>query len=127
LIVPFSDRFVEDFHQQHEKTYGYCDTQKGIEVVNIRLRARGTLEKPALEKIDVVGPDIPKDAVLGQREVVFEKRKMPSLVIDREKLQGGNVIEGPAIVTEYSSTTVIPPWVRASVDEYANLVLQIAL
>jgi N-methylhydantoinase A len=127
LIVPFSDRFVEDFHQQHEKTYGYCDTQKGIEVVNIRLRARGTPEKPALEKIDVVGPDIPKDAVLGQREVVFEKRKMPSLVIDREKLQGGNVIEGPAIVTEYSSTTVIPPWVRASVDEYANLVLQIAL
>jgi N-methylhydantoinase A len=50
---------------------------------------------------------------------------VPSLIIDREKLQGGNVIEGPAIVTEYSSTTVIPPWGRAKVDKYANLVLQI--
>jgi len=125
LIVPFSDRFVEDFHRQHEKTYGYCDTRKGIEVVNIRLRARGTPEKPALEKIKEVGPDIPKEAIIGERDVVFEGRKMPSLVFDREKLLGGNVIEGPAIVTEYSSTTVIPPWVRAGVDEYANLVLQI--
>jgi N-methylhydantoinase A len=125
LIVPFGNRFVEDFHRQHERTYGYCDTRKGVEVVNVRLRVRGIPEKPALEKIEEVGPDIPKDAVLRRREVVFEDRKMPSLVIDRERLLGGNVIEGPAIVTEYSSTTVIPPWARAGVDEYANLVLQI--
>ncbi len=127
LIVPFSDRFVEDFHQQHEKTYGYCDIRKGVEVVNIRLRARGVPEKPSLETIEEVGPEVPRAAVLGEREVVFENRKVPSLVIDREKLQGGNVIEGPAIVTEYSSTTVIPPWVRASVDKYANLVLRITM
>jgi N-methylhydantoinase A len=125
LIVPFGDRFVADFHQQHEKTYGYCDEQKGVEVVNIRVRVRGIPEKPALEKIERMGPAIPRDALLGERDVVFANRKMPSLVIDREKLLGGNVIAGPAIVTEYSSTTVIPPWARASVDEYANVVMRI--
>jgi N-methylhydantoinase A len=125
LMVPFGDHFVADFHRQHEKTYGYGDTLKGTEIVNIRLRVRGIPEKPALERIEEGGPALPADAVLGERDVVFENRKMPGLVIDREELLGGNIIEGPAIVTEYSSTTVIPPWVRASVDEYANVVMQI--
>jgi N-methylhydantoinase A len=125
LMVPFGERFVADFHRQHEKTYGTCDTRKGTEIVNIRVRVRGIPEKPALERVAQAGPSVSEDAVLGEREVVFENREMPSLIIDREKLLAGNVIEGPAIVTEYSATTVIPPWARAGVDEYANLIMQI--
>ncbi|MCW8858139.1 MAG: hydantoinase/oxoprolinase family protein, partial [Deltaproteobacteria bacterium] len=46
IMVPYGADFCEQFHQLHEKTYGYCNRNKDIEVVNVRLRALGKPEKP---------------------------------------------------------------------------------
>ena len=44
-------------------------------------------------------------------------------IYDREKLLAGNFIEGPSVVEDYGSTTVILPEQSARVDRFGNLIL----
>jgi N-methylhydantoinase A len=125
IIVPFGDNYVQDFHRYHEKTYGYRNEDKIIEIVNIRLRARGIPDKPRFQREEPQGEKPPRDALLGERDVVFDRDLAGTRIIHREKLMSGNRIKGPAIMVEYSSTIVIPPFAGAFVDGYGNLVMEI--
>jgi N-methylhydantoinase A len=125
IIVPFDEDYIEKFQALHEKTYGYRNEDKIIEIVNIRLRARGMPEKPRFEKSEKIKKTPPSDAFLGEKEVVFDGNRLPTKVVTRDKLRSGNRIEGPAILVEYSSTIVIPPFATAFVDAYGNIVMEI--
>jgi len=125
IIVPFDEDYTERFHALHEKTYGYRNEDKIIEIVNIRLRARGIPEKPRFQKSDKMEKTPPSDAILGEKEVVFDRDRLATKVVARDKLSSGNRIEGPAILVEYSSTIVIPPFATALVDAYGNIVMEI--
>jgi N-methylhydantoinase A len=125
IIVPFDADYVERFHKLHEKTYGYRNEDKAIEIVNIRLRARGMPEKPTFKKATKMKKTLSAEAFLGEQEVAFDHRRMRTKIIAREKLKSGNRIQGPAVVVEYSSTLVIPPFASAHVDEYGNIVMEI--
>ncbi len=125
IIVPFNEDYVEGFHGLHEKNYGYRNDEKRVEIVNLRLRARGIPEKPEFQK-SRLSSELPSDeALLGQREVVFDYQPMKTQVFKREKLKPGNRIEGPSVLVEYSSTIVIPPFAEAFVDAYRNLIIDI--
>jgi len=126
IIVPFDENYVEGFHKLHEKTYGYRNEDKSIEIVNIRLRARGMPEKPKFRKAKEMVEEIPSDAFLGEKQVIFEHNPLPTKIISREKLLSGNKIDGPAIVVEYTSTIVIPPFAKGFVDELGNMVMEIS-
>ena len=54
-----------------------------------------------------------------------ELEQVPTRYYDRTQLQAGNLLEGPAIVNQYDSTTVIPPGVRAHVDASGNIVIEV--
>ncbi len=95
-----------------------------MEIVNIRLRARGVPEKPKVVPLSDSGPELVTGATLGEREVVFRSRAVRSRVVLREKLLPGNLIRSPAVLVEYSATTVIPPGWLARVDGYRNLVIE---
>jgi N-methylhydantoinase A len=125
IIVPFEKDYVERFQELHEKTYGYRNEDKAIEIVNIRLRARGVPEKPEFKKSLKSQKKPPADAFLGESEVVFDRQRVATKIIARDKLKNGNRIKGPAVVVEYSSTLVIPPFASAHVDEYGNMVMEI--
>ncbi len=125
IIVPFDEDYIERFHELHEKTYGYRNEDKIIEIVNIRLRARGMPEKPRFQKSEKMEKTPPSDAFLGEKEVVFDGHRIPTKIMDRDKLKSGNRIKGPVIMVEYSSTTVIPPFASAHVDEYGNILMEI--
>jgi N-methylhydantoinase A len=125
IMVPFDENYVEKFHVRHEKTYGYRNADKAVEIVNIRLRAKGMPEKPRLQKQKIMGNAPPPEAFLGEKPVVFDQRRMRTKIIAREKLKSGNRIHGPAILVEYSSTIVIPPFAGAFVDEYGNINMEI--
>ena len=125
IIVPFDDDYIERFHALHEKTYGYRNEDKIIEIVNIRLRARGMPEKPRFQKSEKMVKTPPSDAFLGEKDVVFDRNRIPTKIVARDKLRSGNRIEGPAVLVEYSSTIVIPPFALARVDEYGNIVMEI--
>ena len=126
IIVPFDRDYVVKFHELHEKTYGYRNEDKAIEIVNIRLRARGMPEKPEFIKSLTSHKKLSADAFLGESDVVFDHQRMPTKIIARDKLKTGNRIKGPAVVVEYSSTLVIPPFASAHVDEYGNIVMKIS-
>ena len=125
IIVPFKDEFVEGFHGLHEKQYGYRNQDKTVEIVNLRLRARGVPDKPTFQKTRISSEKLDKEALLGEKEVVFDYNPVKTQIINRERLVSGNRISGPAVLVEYSSTIVVPPFAEASVDEYGNLIMEI--
>jgi N-methylhydantoinase A len=126
IIVPFNDDHVGTFHSLHEKNYGYRNKDKGVEIVNLRLRARSIPDKPEFKRSQL-SPQLPADgALLGQREVVFDCQPMKTQIFKRERLKSSNRIASPAVLVEYSSTIVVPPFAEAFVDEYGNLVMEIS-
>jgi N-methylhydantoinase A len=125
IIVPFNEDVVESFHSLHEKNYGYRNNEKRVEIVNLRLRARGIPEKPEFQKSRLSSETPADEAFQGQRDVVFDSKPMSTRIFKREKLKPGNMIEGPSILVEYSSTIVIPPFAKVFVDAYGNLVIDI--
>ena len=123
ITIPFNKEFVETFHQFHEKFFGYKNQNKPTEIVNVRLRCRGYLEKPEIKPAPVSDKNI-DNAILEFKNVYFNnKQPLNTKIIDRNKLKPGNKFEGPAIVVEYTSTIVIPPKWNVFVDKYSNMVL----
>jgi len=123
LNVPFAGGFISAFHRAHEQRYGYCDRARACEVVNIRARFTGPTPKPNLPKLSPGGTS-PAAAHVSTSPVLFDRRRIWTPIYDRAKLRAGNRIHGPAIVTEYSATTLIPPLWSARVDRIGNLILE---
>ncbi len=124
LALKGSDQ-SEAFHALHERTYGYRNQAKAVEIVNVRLRARGLPEKPEFQARPLAASAPPKEAVLAHREAVFAGKACRTAIIDRDRLLPGNVVEGPAILVEYSSTVCVPPFANMRVDGYGNVIMRI--
>jgi N-methylhydantoinase A len=114
---------AETFAELHERAYGHRMTGRAVQVVTLRLRAVG----PAAVAPPAPRPEGPRKVAAATRkgfvQAVFEGREYRTPILDRDKLLPGNVFAGPALVVEYSSTVVIPPWARAEVDACGNLLL----
>jgi N-methylhydantoinase A len=126
LTVPYGRDFVAAFHRAHERRYGYSDPARAIEVVNVRLRAVGVTPKPRFRGARSAGARPPAEARFKHAPVWFDGRARPTDFYVREKLRPGNRIKGPAVVAEYSATTVVPPGWRAHVDAWENIVLELS-
>jgi N-methylhydantoinase A len=121
LNVPVTGHVVDAFHRAHERRYGYHNKNADVEIVNVRCRATGITEKAAAAKIA---------ARRGKRlsppqtmQVVFGGRRQKAAFYQREDFRAGDGFSGPAVVVEYSATTLIPPQWQARVDVYGQLVL----
>jgi len=123
LNVPFGEDFVAAFHALHEQRYGYSDPDRATEVVNVRLRVVGAVEPIELPRADLEGEDAGA-AVIGSQVMMSDGVEANATLIDRELLRPGNRFHGPALVIEYSTTTVVPPGLEARVDEWFNLILE---
>jgi len=121
LTVPFSRLYKESFKELHERVYGYAHEGVPVELVNLRVRARGLREKPPLPKVPFGGKELSPEATLKEKELYFEGEKLKAPVILRDELKAGNLLRGPALVVEYTSTLFIPPRWRGEVDPYGNL------
>ena len=124
LNVPFTARLLTSFHDEHKRRYGYNHPDREVELVTLRLRARLRSPKPQIvtRPANVAKPD----TIAEKTTVIFQGRKMVASVCDREGLRPGKAYEGPAVVTEYSATTAIPPGMRFRVDAVRNLVIQVS-
>jgi len=126
---PFTKRAlhqtVEDFHKKHNAVYGYSVTSEPVELVNVRLTAIGLVEKPKLKEQPLHQEKPPKEAVIANRKVVFDRDSdyLEAPVFERERLKAGNRISGPAIIEQYDATTVVNPGWTASVDTFRNIIL----
>ena len=121
------ETLVEEFHAAHALRFGYARTDAPVEVVNLRLTATGETDKPSIQSVPLTDTDAAVGARLPrpyyQNAVIFEGETLPTGFYRREALRPGNRIAGPAIVTEFSATTVVPANFSAVVDTYQNLIL----
>jgi len=127
LNIPYftetgAQALVQRLHAAHDQRFGYARTDASVEVVNLRLTATGATDKPPIQPLPLVDAD-PSEAFTVQNRVVFEGEILTTDFYRREALQPGNQIAGPAIITEFSATTVIPPNFAAVIDAYQNLIL----
>jgi N-methylhydantoinase A len=114
---------AERFDQLHEQFYRFKMEDTVSEIVNLRAVGFGEVPKPRLaETEDGAGPDS-SQAVVDEHEVYFEGDWRVTRVYDRSRLRPGNRIDGPAIVTEFDSTTVVLAGYAARVDRYLNLII----
>nr|WP_259545687.1 hydantoinase/oxoprolinase family protein [Heyndrickxia oleronia] len=110
------------FHQLHKKNYTFKLEQADTEIVNLHLTAFGQVKKPTLEKNIVTGEL--SSALKEVRPVYFEQEGwVDTNIYDREKIPTMQKINGPAIVEEKASVTVIYKGQSLQVDEYGNLII----
>jgi N-methylhydantoinase A len=123
-----ADIAVARFHAAHQRTYGYSYAdQPGqrIEWVNLRIAGSGPLRRPVIQaQPRAFGGSVDR-ARTGQRAVYFDASKQATPIYERGRLQPGDCVDGPAIVEEFGSTTVIFPRQRAIVDDFANLLIEL--
>jgi len=123
LSVPFTAEFRRQFHREHEKTYGYAHAGRPLEIVNLRLRLVIPTAKPPRRRRLAKIMGHPRRTIVKTKPVWFGERFWKTPLYARERLGFGARFTGPAVVIEYSSTTVVPPDFMCRVDEYLNLVL----
>jgi N-methylhydantoinase A len=113
------------FDQAHQVRYSHGAPRESADVVSLRVTAIGRLAKPQLPSIATGGETPPDAAYRPPRQVMFsDSRPVETSVFDRSRLMAGNVIRGPAVIEEASSTTVLEPGDTATVNQYGHLVIQ---
>ncbi len=120
LNVPWNDGDPTTlFHREHEKIYGYANPDREVEIVAIRVRARTTLEKPKLTRSGAR-----KSGKPGQRRVWIGGGWKQIGVWPRAGVSD-RATQGPALVLDYGSTTLVPPGWKFRVDRAGNLLLTV--
>jgi N-methylhydantoinase A/oxoprolinase/acetone carboxylase beta subunit len=118
------------FHDIHEREYSRRFEESDIELPNVRVRGIGVMPPLTMPEAEH-GPPSPEAALRYEGEAWFRVdgslEQVPTRYYDRAALRAGNRLEGPAIVNQYDSTTVIPPGVAAHVDRYGNIVIEAVL
>ncbi|MFB3815141.1 MAG: hydantoinase/oxoprolinase family protein [Terriglobales bacterium] len=114
-----ASNLLRRFADEHRRRYGYLHAQREVEIVTLRLRARMAApnlplragHKPGQAKRPVHAP------------VLFDGTARRTAIVSRDELLPTRTYSGPAIITEYSATTVVPPGMSFSLDRYGTLLI----
>jgi len=115
---------VEAFHAAHERYYGHRLDGREIELVCLRVRARVPRSRPRVSAVRE--RPLRSGSESGHRPVRFASGRRPvrTPVLSRDVLEPGHLVEGPAVVEEYSGTTLVPPGASVLVASGGHLVLR---
>ena len=122
LTIPLPDGPIDmdavrrRFDAAYDRQYGHSSPENRVEMANIRVAALGRLERPDS------APPAPQPARPARaRDVFFSGQPMRTPVLDRNGLAIGDGVDGPAIIEESTTTTLVPPGWRAAVIEGDHL------
>jgi N-methylhydantoinase A len=121
-----NDRFiaglVEAFHAAHLKTFGYnYANQQKVELVNFCVSGFGMIDRPSIPTLDV---DSSVTVRFSSRPVYFDGAFCETPIYQRPLLPTGFQLDGPAVVEEFGSTTVVFPGQRLDVDRHGILIVR---
>lgn len=126
LNVPFESEnpmnSIDAFHHAHRQRYGFSDLDKPVEIVNLRLRMIAAAEPYTPAYREASSRSVAANWY-SEKNVYFSGAFLSTRFYRREELVSGTVIRGPAMITEYTSATVLPPDCVANVDGFGNLVI----
>jgi N-methylhydantoinase A len=114
---------LERFHAAHQRAYGYAYARgQAVEFVNWRVSGIGRMARPPAQPAP---PGSLRRADTEARPVFFEGHDfVVTPVLGRAVLPVGERVDGPAVIQEFGSTTVVPPRMTATVDPQSNLLLE---
>ena len=119
------EALTSNFNEAYSRLYDYTAPEEAIEIMTFRVEAYGVVEKPQFTAHADAGPDASATA-LELRDVYMPESGdfVATQVFDRDRLQTGNRIEGPAVIEQMDSTTFVLPGQTATVDPYHNLIIE---
>jgi N-methylhydantoinase A len=122
LNLPYGADVLKRFHAEHKRRYGYSSPERDVEIVTVRMRGRvASPEKLSRLKISEEQGSLKPAAAM----VHFGGKRHKTQIIPRASIMGGKKLRGPAIITEYSATTVVPPGLSFRKDQAGNLLIEI--
>jgi N-methylhydantoinase A len=111
---------ADAFHAHYERQYTYR-LESPIELVSYHVAAFAPVPQPR-PKVLASGRGVEQQALRGRRQVDYDEEGLVEAAIyDRAQLGAGARLTGPAIIEEAASCAVIPPGLRAHIDDYGNL------
>jgi N-methylhydantoinase A len=123
LNLPYGHDVFRRFHAEHERRYGYSSPERDVEIVTVRMRGRvASPEKLSRMKIQT-GAEKLKSATA---QVYFAGKRYKTQILPRGLINPGSLHRGPAIITEYSATTVVPPSFKFYLDKSGSLIISVA-
>ena len=124
LNVPYTPTMAAEFHALHQRRYGFSNESRPIEVVNVRVRMVAPAP-PFAQTPESLGNGDGAQALVTTRPAWFNGAFTNTRIYSRDRLAPGDVITGPAIISEYSSATGLPPGDQLRVDALSNLVIEV--
>jgi N-methylhydantoinase A len=130
LAVPWAGDDVEEealaatvkaFHDTHRRMYTFAQEDTPVEIVTLRVEAAGMFRAPVLSEATAVGPAA--DAVTGTVPLWVGTEYVQAPVYDRARLGVGEVVEGPAVLTQLDCTTLLLSGQKAQVHRLASLIV----
>ncbi len=120
------DEAIAQFHEEHGREHNYSRPDAPVEIYRLSVTATGLSRKAefAKQKLDRSRP-----RPASEREVVFDEEPTPirTPIYDRDSLHAGAVVEGPAIIEQLDSTVLVPPGLKAEVDPWLTIVMNVPL
>jgi N-methylhydantoinase A len=116
------DALRKTFDAEHRALFGHMAPEEPVEVVSYRVRGVGIVPAVAMPKFEPEGRTL-ADALIETRDVRFDGAAVPCPVYQREKLDVGLALRGPAILDQFDCTTVICAGQIARVDAWKNLIV----
>jgi N-methylhydantoinase A/oxoprolinase/acetone carboxylase beta subunit len=120
ITLPFATGYEAEFSRRHEQLYGYANAARATEIVQLRVKAIGRTDKPALPNMHADPRDLPTPSSI--RSTHFGRRPTQTPVYHRELLSPGIRGNGPALVVSGQSTTIIPPHYSFAIDGIGTLI-----
>jgi N-methylhydantoinase A len=121
----FLTALIDAFHAMHRRTFGYNYAgQQKVELVNFCVSGFGLIERPSLPKLAARPGGAP--APRSHRKVYFDGQFRDTPIHDRATLPAGHRLDGPAVIEEFGSTTVVFPGQRVEVDPHGILIVRSA-
>ena len=114
------DAAVAAFHAEHDREHNYRRDDAPVEIYRLNVRAVGVTPKPELRRYRTERRRA-RPTGDAQRPVRRARRPVATPVYTRERAPGGRVLDGPAMIDQLDSTTLVPPGVTAEVDEWLNV------
>jgi N-methylhydantoinase A len=124
INIPFSPNMAADFHSLHQRRYGFSNESRPIEIVNVRVRMVSPAP-PFAQTPEPLSEGNGHQALVTTRPVYFDGAFADTRIYFRDRLTPGDTFSGPAIISEYTSATVLPPGDVMKVDALRNLVIHI--
>ncbi len=120
------DAIHDEFHLEHLRSYGHNSPEEMTELVNFRVTAVGKIKKPTMRAIGMATEPV-ATASKGTRPVCYDTLGdyVSTVIYDRGRLQAGHRLDGPAVVEEMDSSTLVLPGYVAEVDGFGNLLISL--